>query len=494
MSVTDESDQEDLLVELAQSLLYYNDRHNKASDAKAVTLTEVSSLSSNGTNGNVSKTVNTKGSYSANNIYRKALNAYKKASQLSLNKNLIKYTQELSELAVKLQKKNELVQIFDGLLQHGGDETGTYLAHIDYADGLTKFKDNSAESQFLSAISLRNPVDGVEANYRYANYLLKKDKPREALLVLEKFTFEERRMYVHIAMLRQKIMHLLKMDTQEVDAEIKRFRQNLSKSPAISKIPKTTGIVKHGTANVLGLHPAYAFTFSHHYEVDDSRGKYSDGWVMTPLSYLFTTTLINASEVVYNEARGDKHMEKLAVAWAIRNRATIDMNGCDFYPGAESDPMVSACRATTTEGPQSDFIDPFKRDNCVVHGGTTSVGASHSQMNDAHVNIADLESSGIIWVMLNVIWGWSPDPSGPYSFLTATYPNKDISSGNPNGAQEWRRNNSCPEKHACKTMLGSFDGNFLHAGELCLTNAEPSDNKIFWGRKTNNLILFLSVN
>ncbi|NQY65207.1 MAG: hypothetical protein HRT38_16090, partial [Alteromonadaceae bacterium] len=54
---------------------------------------------------------------------------------------------ELSELAVKLRKKNELVQIFDELLQHGGDESGTYLAHVDYADGLAKFNDNGADAR-----------------------------------------------------------------------------------------------------------------------------------------------------------------------------------------------------------------------------------------------------------------------------------------------------------------------------------------------------------
>ena len=68
---TNKVDQEELLVELAQSLLYYQDRHNKSPDSKAV----------------ISKLASAKGPYSTTKIYRKALNAYKKASKLSLNKS-----------------------------------------------------------------------------------------------------------------------------------------------------------------------------------------------------------------------------------------------------------------------------------------------------------------------------------------------------------------------------------------------------------------------
>ncbi|NQY65809.1 MAG: hypothetical protein HRT38_19360 [Alteromonadaceae bacterium] len=191
--VTDEADQEELLVEYAQSLLYYQDRHNKERDSKGATSKGVSPLS---VSGKVSKVDRFKIPFSTNKIYNKALNAYKKASKLSLNKSRIKYTRELSELAVKLQKKNELVQIFDELLQHGGDEKGTYLTHIDYADGLANFKDNKAETQFLSAVNMRTPADGVEANFRYANYLLDNNKLREALNILNRFSYEKRQRYV----------------------------------------------------------------------------------------------------------------------------------------------------------------------------------------------------------------------------------------------------------------------------------------------------------
>ena len=488
LSATEEADQEELLVELAQSLLYYQDRHNKASDTKAVTSKAVNSLSTNEANGGVSLVVNPKGSYSANNIYRKALNAYKKASKLSLNKNRIKYTRKLSELAVKLQKKNELVQVFDELLQHSGDETGTYLAQVDYADGLAKFKDDAAERQFLSAVNMRSPVDGVEANFRYANYLLDNGKPREALNVLEKFTFEERRMYVHIALLRQKIIHNLKLNTREVDAEIKQIRKNLSENPLVGAIPKFIDRVTEYPTNMLDLPKAYAFGFSHNNERDDSRGGHHDSLVYNSVfGYRFSTQLTNLAEVIYNESRGHGQITRHAVAWAIRNRATIDMNDCGSYTGAESDPKVAACRMKTPKGKRSDLADMAKRYSCVVHGGTTVVGAVQSEVDDTHVSMANLEASGIVWDAAYVTRGWIPDPTSSSSDLTSAYPDRDYYTGSMDGAQEWRKQNYCADTYSCKGRLGNIGGFNNDSGIEC-PNINQSDNIrdediFFWGRK-----------
>ena len=96
---------------------------------------------------------------------------------------------------------------------------------LSVPDGLAMFKDESAETHFLSAIEMRTPIDGVEAHHRYANYLLVNNRPHDALDVLDKFSFDERNIYVHIAMLRQKIMHQLKLDTHRVDAEIIQLRK-----------------------------------------------------------------------------------------------------------------------------------------------------------------------------------------------------------------------------------------------------------------------------
>ncbi|NQY35631.1 MAG: hypothetical protein HRT37_11790 [Alteromonadaceae bacterium] len=499
LSTTDESDQEELLVELAQSLLYYNDRHNKTPDTKAVTLMKANSLNTNGTNEKTSKTVNTKGPYSANSIHRKALNTYKKASQLAIKRNQIKYTRELSELTVSLQKKEKLIQIFDGLLQHGGDESGTYLAHIDYADGLAKFRDNSAETQFLSAINMRTPVDGVEANYRYANYLLNNNKPREALNVLDKFTFEERRMYVHIAMLRQKIMHKLKLNTREVDAEIKQIRKNLSANSLIGAIMKFSGIVKNQPINTLEIPKASAFAFSHNNERDDSRGKYGNSLVQLHGSYFISTHLFNTAEVLYNSARGNNLVVRSAVGWAIRNRATIDMNGCTPYNGSEGHPDVLTCRRASlsnSQNPDSTYAELDSRYACVIHGGTTKVGESHVEMDDSHVDPENIWASGVIWEMLYVFNGWLPDLTGPRTFLAgATYPEFNHYTGNPEGAQEWRRGSYCPENYTCKVRLGNVGGNDIDPGfeqeSLC---SEKGGNSIvdynidnfFWGRQNKH--------
>lgn len=471
---TNTEEQEELLVELAQSLLYYLKRHNQRYPSNA--------LNANGLN-------------SENIILNKALNAYKKASGLALNKNQKKYTRELSELTVSLHKKNELIQIFDGLLQYEGDEIGTYLAHIDYADGLTNFKDNAAETQFLSAINMRTPVDGIEANFRYANYLLDTGKQHEALGILEKFTLEERNMYAHVALLRQKTIHILKLDTREVDTEIELLRKNLSNIPFIGEIPKFTSLIKNTPTYTLGLPIAYAF--AHNNERDDSRGKYNSRFSISPLLYAFSTDIVNAAEVIYNESRGAKQQGRYAVGWAIRNRATINMNDCDFYPGAEGHPRVSTCRAKTPDGPISLFSETFKRYSCVVHGGTTNVGASHSQMNDAHVSFANLESSGIIWEMLYVMNGWTPDPSGPYFFFAAEYPDKDLSTGNPEGIQEWNRGNYCAKNNFCKIRLGNVGGNNPDPGNICSEKRKFGDDyntdNFFWGRKGNSFTLDIIV-
>lgn len=486
---TDEDNQETLLVELAESLLYYNVRHNKGDAEKYNTSRGVNSLSGNGVNGNVSKNVNSKVTYSSPNIYRKALNAYKKASKLSLNKNRIKYTRKLSELAVKLKDKNELVETFDELLQHSRDETGTYLAHVDYADGLAKFKDNAADTQFLSAINMRTPVDGVEANFRYANYLLDNGKPREALNVLDKFTFEERRMYVHIVLLKQKTMHQLAMDTQEVDAEVQILRKKLSNNPFIGALPKFTGIINQLSKNILDIPTAHAFTFAHNNEGDDSRGLYANKWVTG--NFMFSTSIVNAAEVIYNNARGEQQKGRIGIAWAIRNRATISMNGCGVYPGAEGHPEVNFCRANTPSGADPLYAEISKRYSCVIHGGTVTSGGQHTQMNDAHVDIVKLEESGIIWDILFVINGWVPETIGSNYFLTGLYPNNNLYTGNPNGAQEWRDYDYCAEDHSCKVNLGGINGSISNQGEggYCEDNESFDKDIYFWGRSSNLLAL-----
>ena len=109
---------EGLFVEYARTLLYYQENHSHqennspepeepdigVASVKDKSL-EPTTLKSNN--------VKSKGIYSKNTIYNKALTAFKKASKLALERNRIKYTRELFELTVKLKDKSELIQIFD---------------------------------------------------------------------------------------------------------------------------------------------------------------------------------------------------------------------------------------------------------------------------------------------------------------------------------------------------------------------------------------------
>ncbi len=490
--VTNEAEQEELLVELAQSLLYYQEHHNKNDDRKTDTSKKVSSYSTNTITGKVSKKVKSKDAYSTLRIYRKAFNAYKKASKLSLDKKRIKYTRELSELSVKLSDKSNFVQIFNELLQHGEDEKGMYIAHIDYADGLHKFKDRDAETQFLSAVNMRNPVDGVEAYFRYARYLVEKNKFGEALIILEQYTFEERQTYIHIAMLRQEVMHQLKLNTHEVDSEMKQLRKNISNISSLVVIPKFMKRNRQKGINIIDLPTAHAFAFSHNNESDDTRGASSNSWITwyhknsfiyVGKSYQFSTVVISTAEVVYNEFRGSSLIGRRAMAWAIRNRATIDMNGCDFYPGSESDPIVETCRNLTPIGPSLRISDVFRRYSCVVHGGTNKVGAVQSEMNDSHVDIEELVSSGVIWEVLSVIYGWIPDPTSSNVISPSTYPEKEMTKGNTDGAQEWNDKNYCSHNGFCKNRLGNVGGFTPDPGSLCPHDGNYSAETFFWGRR-----------
>ncbi|TQV70212.1 hypothetical protein FKG94_22120 [Exilibacterium tricleocarpae] len=450
-------DREKKLVELALLLDYYQQRYSK-------------------------------GPVTQEKILNQILDLYLEAVELSVKEQRIRYTRPISELAVKLQKKAVLTETFNRFMELTADKKGVYLAKIDYADGLANFKDSLAIQHFESAIAMRNPVDGVEAYYRYARYLLDIDQPKQALEILDQFTLEQRGIYGHVALLRQHIMHQLKMDTSQVDNEIDRLRKKLSKAAFVGNLPKVVAISSKPPKNLLGLRPAYAF--SHTAVADDSRGPLANTFIVAPLSNVsITPMLVNATEVVYNEARGEPQNARIAVAWAIRNRANINMNGCDFYPGAEGQGNVGACRTATPGGPQPQFVSDHKRYSCVIHGGTTTVGASHEQMNDGHVDFASLDASGFIWELIFVFNGWFPDitssdtPSGIFT-TGAVYPvSVNTSAGNPAGAQEWRSINYCAQRSDCKVRLGNIGGDLTDPGDPCPGSGGPSTDNFFWGRK-----------
>jgi len=190
-------DKEEVLGELAHVYEYYSERHAKGPNTRKASLKE-------------------------------AFNHYHLATEMALERGDIKYTNELSYLAVDLNDKDLLVRTFEGILSRTNSEKGRYLAHIDYADGLAKFNDLNADYHFGAAVSMKKPVEGVEAHYRYAKYLLDVGRKDDALDILGRFTKEERSMYGNIAVLRQQIMRDSGMDTMEVDREIHKLRKGWS--------------------------------------------------------------------------------------------------------------------------------------------------------------------------------------------------------------------------------------------------------------------------
>lgn len=172
-----------------------------------------------------------------------ALDSYIAAARIALSAGRVKYSSEISELAARLNDKQTLTSVFEEFLDFQGSEKSRYLTLIDYAVGLAKFLDPLAESFFEDAVSMRKPKDGVEAYYRYAQYLRDNGAIDRALLLLEEFTPEERHSYVNVALLRQQLIHSLGLDTTQVDGEISRIRQSLSGKPGLGAVipPKNRG-------------------------------------------------------------------------------------------------------------------------------------------------------------------------------------------------------------------------------------------------------------
>ncbi len=193
--------------------------------------------------------------------------------------------------------------------------------------------------------------------------------------------------------------------------------------------------------------------------------------------------LVNISETLWNEAVGESTTARKAVGWAIRNRAWIDMNGADHYPGSESDNNVwTSCRFLTPEGAQPGEMGI--RYSCVVHGDTHTVGASHSQMNDGHMDVTALNLSGVAELMIVIINGYTSDPTSSPSFNAyGTW-----TTGNPDGAQEWLGGNYCALASSLKRRAGNVGGDHTDPGTFCPTpypqmQSGTLNDNWFWARK-----------
>ncbi|MGQ0834573.1 MAG: hypothetical protein ACT4O5_06535 [Gammaproteobacteria bacterium] len=421
-------------------------------------------------------------------LLQEAVASYVEAAELALAQGRIRYSRQVSELAQQIGDKALLVRVFAKYLTNYSDERGRYVALIDFAVGLAKFRDSSVARHFDEAIYMRRPRDSVEAHVRYAQYLIDGGQPQVALDVLNRFDAVDRQFYFNVALMRQRLMHSLGLDTSAADEEMSKIRRTTNGTWGVGPIPKVTAKVAASPKNILGLMAAQAF--AHTESSDDSRGPLANQFLYAPSGQGWSRTAVNASEVVYNEARGESQDGRIAVAWSIRNRALINMNGCDFYPGAEGHGGAEACRNATPNGPQSNvgYIWANKRWSCAVHGGTSSVGGSHDQMNDGHVPIATLEPTGILvevfWVGNGVVADKTSQNTPSGSYLPLRYPNQpNYWSGNPAGGQEWRSNNYCAANNSCKVRLGNVGGNLPDPGSPCPNSGGSSGDNFFWGRK-----------
>jgi hypothetical protein len=225
----------------------------------------------------------------------------------------------------------------------------------------------------------------------------------------------------------------------------------------------------------------------------------------------FWADTLNLAEILYNEARGETRGAQATVGWTVRDRAYQRLS-CDSYPGAEGGGNVTqTCRATV---PCSDpnFCDSSKRYCCVMHGGTTTLGAPQSQFNDEHVPFNTLYTGGFAYRAVHILNGWIPDvstgfiPSGldenngsrcnthnppvpgdcgdpfcnpcvdPDCELVIINPGQ----ASPRGPQEFRsgqysaQNPSCKQAPTVNTCQGA-------ANNFVCCNASP--NNYFWNRK-----------
>lgn len=424
-----------------------------------------------------------------NQLLREAIDSYSAASGLALEDGRIRYSRQIADLAYALGDKSLLDESFSRFLANLDDERGRYVALIDYAAALARFDDWSANVYYDLAIHMRRPRDSVEAHVRFAQYLVDTGRPQDALDVLNRFDAADRTYYLNVALFRQGLMHSLRLNTSEVDAEVSELRQSLDGAWGLGPIPKLTANAATRPENTLGFAEVYAFAHANNF--DDSRGTLGNQWLISPSGSQWNRTIVNAVEVVYNEARSEPHDGRVAVAWSMRNRALINMNGCDFYPGAEGHGNVTACRIATPKGPQGgDYEDTNKRWSCVVHGGTATVGATHSQMNDGHVPIATTEPTGLFSEVFWVMNGQTPDltsantPSGTFRpILLPPWVTYNVVQGNPAGAQEWRSINYCAANSSCKVRLGNVGGNLPDPGNLCPASGGLTTDNFFWGRK-----------
>jgi len=232
----------------------------------------------------------------------------------------------------------------------------------------------------------------------------------------------------------------------------------------------------------------------------------------------FRAQTLNLAEVLYNEARSETLGAQALVGWTVRNRALQALKSpskCGTYVGAEAGGAVTkTCRNTV---PCNDPVDceSSKKYCCVMHGGTTTLGTSHVQFNDAHVPFSILYDSGFAYRAVHMLNGFIPEPST--GFIPSGLANcrvdcanpfclsgANTSEASPEGPMEYLGYDYCAqvpdgsslELSDCKWYAGDFCGNTDSKADtdtnpidvpplsLCrrFTQSQSGGDNFFWNR------------
>lgn len=415
-----------------------------------------------------------------------SINAYAKASQIALSQGQIRYTRELSLSIVQTKSATtveQLDQLFGPLISAGPGLSAKefYLALVDYGDGLAALADERAWAHFERAINLR-PQNNIEAINRYAKRLLERDRARVALDVLEgRLTRDERIRRIVPAYLRKEALKRLGLDTSSADEEIEEIDRRTNQG---------AGAVTAATAKLAADIFSAPEKFAHNVATDDCRSTtYAQSNVCTSYGKCYPPYLVNLAEILWNEARGESWGQSDMVGWTVRDRV-LQRVSCDAYPGGTTS---TTCRTTLPCGDaNSNFCDLSRWYCCSEHGGTTAVGVSHVQFNDAHVAIIDLENAATLQEAYDIINGRIPDPSTgfiPYGISGCPSPlycaaacttGANQFDPSPGGPMEYRGNNYCAAAQSCKTYFKNVCGD-LPTPASCTTGGGAGDN-YFWNR------------
>ncbi|MEQ1440713.1 hypothetical protein AAG565_15280 [Fontimonas sp. SYSU GA230001] len=438
---------------------------------------------------------------------REALKEYRLASDIALRNGHIRYSYEQAQLAVAIKDRKELDKAFASMIDKTPpDEKGHYLALVDYADALAQLGSDDAWQFFEKAITLRKRERADYAVTIYGLRLVRSGKPARALEVLNRLALPGGAMQSPgIYYVRHMALSASNADVTEIESSMRAMGLEVPSAEYAVPAAAPSG-------------------FKHEEQADDCRRDPND----FPLSgedkiyycpgtgAVVVTHVFNLAEVIWNEARGESFGGQAAVAWTVRNR-TRRKPTCDSYPGAEGGKGTSTCRSALTcnvplYSPPNASCDTAKRYCCVLHGGTTKVGATHLQFNDAHHAVDESICLTTFLVAHTTRDGHTRDPATGYQSplcgnapddLCATNyckrkcsPDEPDCSGCPfsscdwfnwvgtpiDGAQEYRNkayaplgnSASCKQAPTTNTCTGD-DSNFV----CC--DAPP--NNYFWNRK-----------